>query len=187
MRRADQRDADAPGVHGLLPSTENPVVRLLVTDDRVHDVLAAVLPSARAGVIKVFAAAERSAALVDHHPASSPDAATAMVCRDLRAVPTLRLPTELTFRPVQRLCADRPGGVPLQDAAAAAMLASPAIHDPPHVLANYLRSLPAVIQLFAAVDGDGVVRATSASGAFGAEATVMFVNTHPDSRGRGIG
>jgi len=32
-----------------------------------------------------------------------------------------------------------------------------------------------------------VVRATSGSGAFGAEASVIFVNTQPDWRGRGIG
>jgi hypothetical protein len=32
MRRGDQRHVEAPGVHGLLPSTDDPVARLLVTD-----------------------------------------------------------------------------------------------------------------------------------------------------------
>jgi GNAT superfamily N-acetyltransferase len=37
------------------------------------------------------------------------------------------------------------------------------------------------------VDRDGPVRATSASGTFGTEATVIFVNADPEWRGRGIG
>ncbi len=43
-----------------------------------------------------------------------------------------------------------------------------------------MRSLPPEMRLFAAVDGEGVVRATSGSGAFGAPASVIFVNTDPD-------
>jgi GNAT superfamily N-acetyltransferase len=53
--------------------------------------------------------------------------------------------------------------------------------------ADHLRSLPASFRLFAAVDEDRAVRATSASGRFGTEATVIFVNTDPEWRGRGIG
>lgn len=97
------------------------------------------------------------------------------------------MPSELALRPVQRLAADPTDGVPLEDAVAAAMLASPASNDPPDGLADYLRSLPPAFRLLAAVDGEGIVRATSAYGAFGTEASVMFVNTHPDWRRRGIG
>ena len=53
---------------------------------------------------------------------------------------------------------------------------------------GYLRALPAATRLFAAVDGDRVVRATSGCGVFGATASVMFVNTAPTSaRPRGSG
>lgn len=110
-----------------------------------------------------------------------------MICRDLQAVPAVPLPSELTFRAVRRLADDPPEGVPLEDAVALAMQADPAIEDAPHAFAAYLCSLPPAIRLFAAVDGDGAVRATSGSGAFGAEANVLFVNTDPDWRGRGIG
>ena len=43
------------------------------------------------------------------------------------------------------------------------------------------------MRLFAAVDAEGVVRATSGAGTFLDRATVLFVNTHPASRRRGIG
>jgi ribosomal protein S18 acetylase RimI-like enzyme len=49
-----------------------------------------------------------------------------------------------------------------------------------------LETVPA-IGLFAAVDGEGAVRATSGWGVFGTQASVIFVNTDPDWRGRGIG
>jgi ribosomal protein S18 acetylase RimI-like enzyme len=42
-------------------------------------------------------------------------------------------------------------------------------------------------RFFAAVDGSGVVRATSASEATDEDARVFFVTTHPSCRGRGIG
>jgi ribosomal protein S18 acetylase RimI-like enzyme len=138
-------------------------------------------------MIKVFAAAARCAELFDGHSAWEPESVTAMICRDLQTVPAVPLPSELTFRPVRRLDDDVRDGVPLEDAVAAAMLADLRIDDPPEVFADFLRSLPPAIRLFAAVDGDGAVRATSGSGAFGAEANVIFVNTDPDCRGRGIG
>ena len=68
-----------------------------------------------------------------------------------------------------------------------AKLADPRIEDPPSVFADYLRSLPSTIRLFVAVDAAGVVRATSGCGAFGTQASVMFVNTDPNWRGLGIG
>lgn len=185
MRGPDQLEVDEPGMHGLLPSAEDPRTRLLITDDRAYDRLAAVLPAACAGIINVLAAAERCAGLVVRNPGWAPDEATAMICRDLQAVPAPPLPCKLTLEPVRRRADDPPGGVPLTDAVATAARASPAIDA--HMLTDYLRSLPPAVRLFAAVDSDGVVRATSAAGAFGTEATVMFVNTDPDWRGRGIG
>jgi GNAT superfamily N-acetyltransferase len=110
-----------------------------------------------------------------------------MVCRDLQIVPAPGLPEELTLRPVRRLLDDAPDGVPLQDAIQAAMLADPRIDDRLDVFADNLRSLPAATRLFAAVDDDGVVRATSGSVTLGFDATVFFVNTDPGWRGRGIG
>jgi GNAT superfamily N-acetyltransferase len=188
MRRPGQAEVDEPGVHGLLPSIADPHVRLLVTNDLAYDVVAPLLADARDGVINVFAAAARCAKLIEGHAAwRKSRTATAMVCRDLRALPTSTLPRELTLRPVRRLPGDAPGGVPLEEAVAAAMLADPRIDDPPTVFADYLRSLPSALRLFAALDGNGTVRATSGSGAFGMEASVMFVNTDPDWRGRGIG
>ncbi|HEY1518748.1 MAG TPA: GNAT family N-acetyltransferase [Solirubrobacteraceae bacterium] len=181
------RAVDAPGIYGLLAESDEPVARLLVTDDRGVDALPAVLREARGGMISVLAAAVRCAQLMRRHSGWRPDTATAMVCRDLRTVPEVALPGELTFRAVRRLPGDGPDGVPLERAVAAVVLAAPSITDPPDVFADYLRSLPLAFRLFAAVDGDGVVRATSGSGAFGTDATVLFVNTDPGWRGRGIG
>lgn len=186
MRRPLQPEVREPGVHGLLASSDAPRTRLLVTDDRGYEMVAALLPRVREGMINVFAAAVRCTELIDDHPAWRSETATAMVCGDLRAVPTLALPSELTLRPVRRLAADAPDGVSLEDAAAAAMRADPRIEYPSDVFSGYLRSLPAAIRLFAAVDRDGRVRGTSGAGVFGTEASVMFVNTDPDWRGRGI-
>lgn len=174
-------------MRGLLASADDPHTRLLVTDDRAYDGLAALLADAEAGMITVFAAAALCAEMIDGDPAWGAETATAMVCPDLRIVPAVRLPSELTLKPVRCLEDDAPDGVQLQDAVAAAMLADPRINDPPDVFADSLRSLPPAIRLFAGVDDDGVVRATSGSGAFGTDANVIFVNTDPDWRGRGIG
>jgi len=138
-------------------------------------------------MINVFAAAPRCTQLVDGCAAWKGEPATAMVCRDLQKVPRLMLPKELALRSVRRLAADAPDGVPLENAVAAAQLADPRIEDPPSAFAGYLRSLPSTFLLLAAVDAAGVVRATSGCGAFGTEASVMFVNTDPNWRGRGIG
>ncbi|HEY5427648.1 MAG TPA: GNAT family N-acetyltransferase [Solirubrobacteraceae bacterium] len=187
MRRSGRAMIDRPGVRGLLASSDDPRIRLLVTDDRAYDVLSALLADARAGMVNVVARAARCTELVDADPAWKPNQAMAMICRDLRTVPALALPTGLTLRPVRRLAGDAADGVALQDAVTSAMLGDGTIDDPPAVFARYLRALPSAMRLFVAVDGDGVVRATSGSGAFGAEASVIFVNTQPDWRGRGIG
>jgi ribosomal protein S18 acetylase RimI-like enzyme len=187
VRAAGQPPIDEPGVLGLLPSTEHPVTRLLVIDDRAYAPLAQLLPDARTGTISVFANAPRCAELLHGLSAWEPEAMTALVHRNLRTVPAVPLTRRLRFRPVRRLPDDGPTGVPLEDAVVAAMLADPRIDDPPEAFVGYLRALPPATRLFAAVDGDGVVRATSGCGVFGTVASVMFVNTAPDWRGRGIG
>lgn len=187
MRQPGQPQVDEPGVCGLLPTADNPLARLLVTDDRAHDVVARLLPEAHRGMIRVFAAAVNCAELLEACAAWKGEPATAMVCRDLGAVPALTLPDELTLRTVRRLADDAPDGVPLEKAVAAAKLADPRIADPPSGFADYLRSLPSAVRLLAAVDAAGVVRATSGFGGFGTEASVMFVNTDPNWRCRGIG
>jgi ribosomal protein S18 acetylase RimI-like enzyme len=187
MRPVGRPAVDEPGVLGLLPSDEHPSIRLLVTDDRAHEVLAGLLPVSRAGMVNVFAGAVRCADLLDGLAAWRPEAATALVLRDVGTVPALPLPDGLRLRPVRRSPDDGAGGVPLEDAVAAALRADPSIDDPPRAFAGYLRSLPATTRLFAAIDGRGVVRATSGYAVFGDAADVLFVNTDPDWRGRGIG
>jgi len=187
MRRRGRTTVEGVGLLGVLPGSEDPGIQLLVIDDRAHDELADLLPEARGGMIRILGTATRCAQLVADQLAWSSDRVTAMVCSDLHTVPSLALPSDLALRPVQRLDGDEDGGVALADAIAAAMSASSAIEDPPAVFAKYLRSLPATFRLFAAVDRLGAVRATSGSGVFGPYATVIFVNTEPDWRGRGVG
>jgi GNAT superfamily N-acetyltransferase len=176
---------DEPGILGLSFSDGDRRVRLLVTDDRARDHMSGLLGDARAGMVSVCAAAVRCAALLDDDPAWQASTATAMVCRDLQVVPALALPAELTLRPVRRLPDESPAGVPLTQAVAAATRADPDITDP-QALADYLRSLPRAFQLWVAADEAGVIRATSGSAAFGVTATVLFVNTDPGWRRRGI-
>jgi GNAT superfamily N-acetyltransferase len=176
---------DEPGIVGLLPTPEVPVARLLVTDDRAYDLLDLVVDDARSGMLTVFAVAERCAALAFGSGWRADDT-TAFVLRDLASVPAVPLPEGLALRPVRRLL-DDPAGVALEDAAAAAMTADPDIRGGLEDFSGYLRSLPAPTRLFAAVDADGAVRATSGFGVFGTAASVMFVNTDPGWRGRGIG
>ena len=174
-------------MQGLLPGTEDPLARLLVTDDRAYEVLEALLPRVEAGMITAFASAVRCANLIADHQSWRITTPMAMVCRDLRIVPLLPVPDDLTLRPVRRRADDDPGGVPLEEAAATAIRAEPDIVGGLDAFADYLRSLPSAFQLMAAVDGAGAVRATSGSGAFGVHASVIFVDTDPGWRGRGIG
>jgi GNAT superfamily N-acetyltransferase len=180
-------DVDEGGLHGLLPSTDDRLARLLVTDDRAYGALAAILPDTDAGMITVFNAAARCTELLAGGLSWTRGTATAMACRDLSSLPSARLPDALEIRPVRRIDGDARKGVKLADAVAAAMRADPGIQDEPAVFAAYLRSLSPAFRLMAAVDGGGVVRGTSGWGAFGAYARVMFVNTDPDWRRRGIG
>ncbi len=176
---------DEPGIHGLLPCGPDRHIRLLVTDDRARDLLPTLMGDTRAGMITVCAAAVHCAELLAGHLTWQSGTATAMICRDLQQVSTYGLPCGLTLRPVRRLADDTPRGVPLAQAVAAASRADPGITNP-RALADHLRSLPRAFGLWAAVDEAGVVRATSGSGAFEATASVIFVNTDPDWRRRGI-
>jgi GNAT superfamily N-acetyltransferase len=187
LGRPGRPEIEEPGMHGLLSKGDDPLARLLVTDDRAYDLLAALLPEVRAGMILVVTAATRCLRLVESNPAWTANTVTAMVCRDLGKIPVAPLPKGLTLRPVRRLAGDEPDGVPLEDAVAAAMSADPRIEDEPRAFADYLRSLPPTFRLFAAVESNEAVRATSGSGVSGTYANVMFVNTDCDWRRRGVG
>lgn len=185
MRGLTSRLVDARGIHGVVSPAADAPTRLLVTDDRAADGLGSLMPSVRAGTISVFATAPRCSEIVASREGWRASAVTAMIKRDLRTLPVVALPSGLALRSVRRVAADPATGVGLQDAVALA--ADPGGVGSAQVLADHLRSMPLSIRLFAAVDADGTVRATSGAGTFGAHATVIFVNTHPDWRRRGIG
>jgi GNAT superfamily N-acetyltransferase len=166
--------ARGAGVQGLI----GPPARLLVTDDRAYEALATALPNLARGTITVSATARRCTELVRSAAGwSAAKPVTAMVCRDLRTVPEVAVPSGLTLRPVRDV----------EAAAALAMRADPRIYGPLEAFADYLRGLEGAVQLLEAVDGDGTVRATAGARVFGAEATLFFVNTDPDWQRRGIG
>ena len=176
---------DEPGIHGLMPDKDDGRARLLITDDRARDRLSTLLGGTRAGMITVCAAAAQCAELLETVAGWRAGTATAMICRDLQTVQAPRLPSGLTLRPVRRLANDPPGGVPLTQAVAAACRADLESSDA-RALAEHLRSLPRAFALWAAVDDGDSVRGTSGSAGFGATASVIFVNTDPDWRHRGI-
>ncbi len=184
MRRPSQREVRLPGLYGLLSCDEDPRIRCLVTDDRAYAELVTLSAGARAGMIKVFAEAVRGRQLLDGDPAWRSSPATAMICRDIAAVPALALPDTLRLRVVRRGAAGPPDGVALKDAVAAVVLADPA--QDPAELTTFVRLLPAATQLLAAVDANGIVRATSGCQLSDHCAGVIFVNTDPAWRGRGI-
>ena len=156
-------------------------------DDCAIDELHELLSCARTGIVSVFPSAPRSAELVARELGWKRESVTPMVCRDLSDVPALGLPPELTVRAVRRLDSDPSDGVPLADAVAVAMQAQRDTDEPYAALADHLRAMPSAIKLFAATDDGGVPRAPSGCGVFGPEANVLFVNTEPGWRERGIG
>jgi GNAT superfamily N-acetyltransferase len=178
---------DEPGLSGLAPAAGEPSARLLVCDDRAYERLAAMLPELRGGVIRVLAAAPRCRELVAGTGAWEVEEMTAMLLRDLAMVPERPLAPELTLRPVRRRHGEDPSGVPLEAVVAAAVASDPTIVDSPAMFTEYLRNVPPAFRLFAAVDAAGEVRATSGVGIFATQADVIFVNTLPGWRGRGIG
>jgi GNAT superfamily N-acetyltransferase len=187
MRGTTSRLVDTPGIQGVVSHSADSPTRVLVSDDQGADVLASLMPSVRAGTISVFATAPRCTEIVASMGGWRGSAVTSMINRDLQTLPDISLPSGLTLRPVRRVANEPPTGVPLQDAVALAVVADPLGGSSANVLADHLRSMPPSIQLFAAVDVDGTVRATCGFGTFGEQATVIFVNTHPDWRRRGVG
>jgi hypothetical protein len=181
------RHVDGLGIRGLVAVDGVSRSQLLVLDDRAFDVLAAVLPLAKAGTVRVHQAAGRYAELLRQDPTWTPKEVTAMVCSDLRAVPEPMVPEGLTLRPVRRVRNDPPDGVPLTEAVAAAGRAGPEGEVSTTALLAHLSSLPDGPRLFAAVDGDGAVCGTSGSQTFFSVAYVFFVNTVPEWRRRGVG
>jgi GNAT superfamily N-acetyltransferase len=189
-RRPGQMLVNERGVHGLLADAAGYPVRLLVTDDRALDLVAAQLARAPSGKANVLDAAVRCGGLLRNHPiwgTSATDRVTLMVARDLSAVRGGALPTGVALSEIRRLEGDAPGLVPLEEAVALVMRADSGIGIPQRALVQELRSLPGAVRLLAAVDEGGEVRATSGSGVFGTHADVLFVNTGPGWRGRGIG
>ena len=175
-----------PGIDGLVSVDGSSPTHLLVLDDRAFDELAAALPRATAGTIRVHEAAGRCADLLRREPTWTAKAVTAMVCSDLQSVPDAPLPPGLTLRPVRRVFEDPSDWVPLADAVSAAGRAAPD-EVSTAALAAYLESLPEGPRLFAAVDVGGTVRGTSGSRTFLPEASAFFVNTDPGWRRLGVG
>jgi ribosomal protein S18 acetylase RimI-like enzyme len=163
-------------------------VRLLVTDDGGFDDLVAAVAGARRGRVTVFEGAERCHAFLRGLPGWSADRpTTAMVLRDLRAVPAAALPDGFVLLRVDRGATAAPDAVPLRDAAAVGIAADSGITDPIDDFTAYLDGLPGSVRFFAAVDGERVARATSAYQLFGEHARIFFVNTERPWRRRGIG
>jgi ribosomal protein S18 acetylase RimI-like enzyme len=176
-----------PGVRGVVSGDQARTIRLLVTDDRGYDRLATEVAVARQGVAHIFDRASRSNAFLHGQSGWKADRpATAMVLRDLEAVAGAALPGGLTLRGVNRLELE-PGAVPLEAAAAVAIASDSGITEPADEFAGFLRSLPSSVRLFAAVDERGVPRATSGCEIFGEYARILFVNTEPAWRRRGVG
>ena len=172
----------APGVRGVA------VIRLLITDDSGYDRLAADISGPWRGIICAFERAQRCNELMRGQPgwsASHPE--MAMVLRDVQAVTGPSLPDGLDLRPVNRGSSKAPDGVPLKEALAVAMASDPSATESAEDAARYFDGLPDSARLFAAVDENGVVRATAACHVFGEYAQLFFVNTEPAWRRRGIG
>jgi hypothetical protein len=178
---------DTVSLAGLLPRAEDRRVRLLVRSDEAHEKLATILRRDISGSIRIFGSATRCVNLVARQAGWISDTATAMVSRDLRTIPVTSLPDGFEVRPVRRLQDDALRAVALEDAVAAARSAAPSLVEADLTFAEYLRSLPSAYRLYAAVDPEGVIRATSGAGVFGRYASVIFVNTAAAWQGRGIG
>jgi ribosomal protein S18 acetylase RimI-like enzyme len=100
------------------------------------------------------------------------------------AVDQSRVVLSVSLQPVRRL--ENEADVELERAVALAALAVPSITDPERFF-DHLRSMASQSRLFAAVDGRDTVRATCGYVLAGTYATVIFVNTDPAWRRRGIG
>jgi ribosomal protein S18 acetylase RimI-like enzyme len=186
VREAEPVRLSEPGVRGVISADEERA-RLLVLDDRGYGRLATEVGVARQGLAYVFESAARCDAFLRGRSGwKARRPVTAMVLRDIDAGSTAALPDGLVLRWVDRLSGET-GGVPLEAAAAVAVASDPGITEPADQFAGFLRGLPSSVRLFVAVDEQGVPRATSGCHVFGEFARVIFVNTEPGWRRRGIG
>lgn len=189
MRQPGQEILDEPGVIGLIGRSATTLDgRVLVTDDRAYDVLAGRLHDLAARVVYVFDQAEACHRLMAEAAGRRSTACTAMVCEHLDAIPELSLPPGLSARSVRVGPEAEGAGVPLLDAAAAALRSDPEMAPTTDLdgFLDYLRSIPNT-RFLAAVDDDGAVRATAATAGWGSTTGVFFVNTDAGWRGRGVG
>ena len=196
MRQSGLEILDEPGLVGLIGRSADTLEgRVLVTDDRALDLLTRRLPGLFARVAYVFDEAGACRRLMTDAGSYRATRCTAMVCNDLDAIPELTLPAGLSLRAVsvrpEDGSGDHAGGgasVALVDAATAAIRSDPDMAPTSNLedFVDYLRSVPNTRYL-AAVDYDGVVRATAAAAAWGSSTGVFFVNTDPAWRGHGVG
>ena len=183
----DRASLNEYGLRGVVSRDEERRIRLVVADDVGYGVLTSEVLAARQGVVQVFETAPRCDDFMRDQPAwRAARPATAMVCSDLRSVPTVQLPDGLVVRPVDRVAAEAPGATTLENAVAVAVVSDPGITESAEGFARFLKQLPASVRLFAAVDEGGVARATSGCDVFDDYARVFFVDTNPAWRRRGI-
>jgi GNAT superfamily N-acetyltransferase len=185
MAGPNGRLIEEAGVVGVADEADPHRGRLLV----LNDAAAPALPELAIGaqVVCVGEAAPRCDQLLAADPAfASMGGATAMVCADLAAIPDMELPAGLQLRRVRRLPQDDCDGVAVEAAAAACLRAEGVEGEALDDFVGYLRSLPPEAQLYAALDADAEVRATAASGCFGADVNAFFVSTDQRWRGRGV-
>ena len=177
---------DDPGLVGL--QQDDGRLNLLVVNDDAVAPLTWLLGLEPQGVIRVLPAASRCRALLEAQPGWVMTSLTAMVYRDLAAVPDVPLPESVSLRPVPLDRGRAEGSVDLVAATALLVEADPAATGAnPGRMAASLRAIRPAPQLYAAVDGSGAVRATSGCRVFGHDASIFFINTHHDWRRRGIG
>ena len=139
-----QTVVDAPGVCGVLGTAEPGSGRLLITDDRALAALADLGPDLDVHVVTVLKAAPQCRAVIEAAGPWRSEDVTAMVCRDLAALPVVLLADGLTIRPVYRAFGDPDDGVPLVHAAEACLRFSQHTDgDPVPRFLAYLSSLPA--------------------------------------------
>jgi ribosomal protein S18 acetylase RimI-like enzyme len=175
---------DEAGIVGVAGSEARHNGRLLLIDDSALPVLRTLVdPHAR--MVNVAPAAAGCMAYMSGLATYRAEDITAMVTRDLGAVPPFELDGPLTVRRARVDAVD--GEVHLDRAAAACMQFDPVAADLTlHDFVSYLQSLPNA-EFFVAVDQDGSVHATAGSSVVGKDARVFFVSTDPGWRGRGVG